>query len=163
MTITRYAHQYLLDHADEFDAVWASPPCQGNSKMMLSGRNRRPRYPDLRLYEEAIFLKYNFSGAWVMENVKPYYEPLMDAKAIGRHMFWSNFEITDMESPHFPGFMTKQNIAAKKALQDWLGIHYDKNIYYGTNHCVTQVLRNCVHPDIGLHVFNCMKSNFKFK
>jgi DNA (cytosine-5)-methyltransferase 1 len=113
------------------------------------------------LYEEAIFLKYNFKGAWVIENVEPYYDPLIQPVQIGRHMFWSNFPIKEMKDiPHFQGFMTKQNVAAKKALQDWLGIHYDKNIYYGTNHCVTQVLRNCVHPDLGLHVFRCMKDNF---
>ena len=46
------AHQYLLDHYSEFDGTWASPPCQGNTRMIRSGRNRKPRYPDLGLYEE---------------------------------------------------------------------------------------------------------------
>lgn len=149
------AHQYLLEHFNEFDFVWSSPPCQGNSKMIRSGRNRKPRYPDLKLYEEVIFLKYNFSGKWVVENVVPYYEPLMIGKKIGRHLFWSNFMISDFNAPKFPNFINRQNLEVKKELQDWLGIHYEENIYYGKNHCPTQILRNCVHPDLGQHVFNC--------
>lgn len=149
------AHQYLLDHYQEYDGVWSSPPCQGNSKMIRSGRNRKPRYPDLRLYEEVLFLRHNFKGTWVVENVIPYYEPLIPAKKLGRHLFWSNFIITDFNPPKFQGMMDRQNLVAKKQLQNWLGIHYEENIYYGKNHCPTQILRNCVHPNLGLHVFNC--------
>ncbi len=149
------AHQYLLDHFSEFDAVWSSPPCQGNSKMIISGRNRRPRYPDLRLYEEKIFLDRNFKGQYVIENVVPYYEPLLPATKLGRHLFWSNFEITPYDPPKFHNMMNKQNASNKKQLMDWLGIHYEENLYYEGNHCLTQVLRNCVHPDLGLHVYNC--------
>ena len=156
------AHQYLLDHSSEFDFYWGSPPCQGNSKMIRSGRNRKPRYPDLRLYEEIIFLKHNFKGKWVIENVIPYYDPLIKPTAIlGRHTFWANFEITDFDPPHFKNFINKQNLTAKKQLQEWLGIYYDENIYYGNNHCPTQILRNCVHPDLGLHVFNCFIASIK--
>ena len=35
---------------------------------------------------------------------------------------------------------------------DWLGIHYEENIYYGNNHCPAQILRNCVHPKVGNHI-----------
>lgn len=152
------AHQYLLDHYHEFDFVWDSTPCQGNTRMIRSGRNRKPRYPDLRLYEEVIFLKHNFTGRWVVENVIPYYEPLITPTVkLGRHLFWSNFNIPAMEVPKFPGFISRQNLQAKKELQNWLGIHYEENIYYGNNHCPTQVLRNCVHPEVGLHILNCAR------
>ena len=43
----------------------------------------------------------------------------------------------------------------KKQLQDWLGIHYEENIYYGDNHCPAQILRNCVEPEVGKHVLDC--------
>lgn len=150
------AHQYLLDHFQEFDAFWGSPPCQSHSRMIRSGRNRVPRYPDMRLYEEILFLKHNFKGIWVVENVIPYYEPLIKAKKLGRHLFWSNFDISDdVVVPEFKNMINRQNLTAKKQLQDWLGIYYEKNIYYGDNHCSTQILRNCVHPVLGEHVLNC--------
>ena len=148
------AHQYLLDHYSEFDFIWSSPPCQSHSRMIRSGRNRKPRYPDLKLYEQILFLQHNFTGKWVVENVKPYYKELIPYQAIGRHCFWANFDITPMKEPKFKDFINRQNLTAKQELMDWLGIHYEKNIYYEGNHCPTQILRNCVHPDVGISVFN---------
>lgn len=151
------AHQYLLDHYHEFDFIWASPPCQSHSRMIRSGRNRKARYPDMKLYEEILFLQHNFKGKWVVENVVPYYEPLIPATKLGRHLFWSNFEI-DFEgfvAPEFKNFINRQNLNAKEELMEWLGLRYDGNVYYEGNHCPTQILRNCVHPDVGLHVLNC--------
>ena len=148
------AHQYLLDHYTEFDFIWSSPPCQSHSKMIRSGRNRKPRYPDMKLYEQILFLQHNFGGQWVVENVKPYYKALIEYQNIGRHVFWSNFDIPFMEEPKFKNFINRQNLSAKKDLMDWLGIHYEENIYYEKNHCPTQILRNCVHPSVGDHVFN---------
>jgi len=149
------AHEYLLKNYSHFDFVWSSPPCQRNTKMIRSGRNRTASYPDLRLYEEILFLTHNFKGLWVVENVEPYYKPLIAPKIkIGRHLFWSNFDIEPFTAPKIENFINAQNKRAKEALQDWLGIHYAENIYYEKNHCLTQVLRNCVHPDVGEHVFN---------
>src|SRR5262245_42298141 len=73
------AHQYLLDHLPGFDFVWSSPPCQSHTRFIRSGRNRKLRYPDLRLYEEIMLLRDNFKGKWVVENVIPYYKPLIEA------------------------------------------------------------------------------------
>ena len=85
------AHQYLLEHANEYDFVWTSPPCQSHSRMIRSGRNRKPRFVDMKLYEEILFLTYDYKGLWVAENVIPFYPPMMAAKKLGRHLFWSNF------------------------------------------------------------------------
>jgi DNA (cytosine-5)-methyltransferase 1 len=149
------AHEYLLEHSHEFDFIWSSPPCQSHSRMIMGGRNRNPRFPDLKLYEEILYLKHQFEGVWVVENVVPYYEPLIPAKKIGRHLFWSNFRIGNFDTPKFENMMNRQNLESKKQMQEWLGIHYDENIYYKDNHCPTQILRNCVHPDLGLYIFNC--------
>ncbi len=149
------AHQYLLDHYQEFDLIWSSPPCQSHSKMIRSGRNRRPRYPDLKLYEEILFLKHNFDGLYIVENVIPYYEPLIHALKLGRHMFWSNFDISNHSPPAFKNFINEQNLKSKEKLMEWLGIRYEKNIYYENNHCPTQILRNCVHPLTGKHILEC--------
>lgn len=152
------AHQYLLDHYTEFDAVWSSPPCQSHTRMMKATRHKRKQYPDMTLYQEIIFLTHFFKGKWVVENVKPYYEPLIKpTKIIGRHYFWSNFPISDFEDKKIPGFIEMGTVAETQRLKDWLGIQYVGNIYYGGNHCPGQVLRNCVHPDLGLHIFEELK------
>ena len=151
------AHQYLIDHADEFDFVWSSPPCQTHSRMMKATRHKQKRYTDMSLYQEIIYLQHFFKGDWVVENVKPFYEPLIKPTAtIGRHYFWSNFRISKYEAPVQPkGFITAGTVAATEILKKWLDINYEGNIYYKGNHCPGQVLRNCVHPLTGKHVMNC--------
>jgi DNA (cytosine-5)-methyltransferase 1 len=73
---------------------------------------------------------------------------------IGRHLVWSNFYIPKIGANEIGDLFGKNNLDDKANLMDWLGIHFDENIYYEKNHCPTQVLRNCVHPDLGLHIFN---------
>ena len=148
------AHEYLLLNFHKFDFIWSSPPCQSHSKMIRSGRNRKPRYPDLRLYEEILLLKTDFKGKWVVENVVPYYSPLVAPSAkVGRHLFWCNFDFGLIQDPVPPeNFINTTNLKGKAILQEWLGIHYERNLYYGNNHCPAQVLRNCVHPDIGKQI-----------
>lgn len=143
------AHQYLLDHASEFDFIWSSPPCQTHSKMAKATRHKLRRYPDMSLYQEIIFLEHFFKGKWVVENVVSFYEPLIPAKRLGRHLYWSNFDVGDYQEPVPSDFINLANLAGKQKLMDWLGIHYEENIYYGRNHCPAQILRNCVHPNEG--------------
>lgn len=151
------AHQYLLDHHQEFDFIWSSPPCQRHSKMNKFTRHNTIRYVDGKLFEEIIFLKHYFGNSktkgWVTENVVPYYEILMNPKKMGRHLFWSNFPISDIDVKSPAGFITPTK-ATKQNMMNWLDIHYDENIYYGTNHCNVQILRNCVHPLVGESIFN---------
>jgi len=150
------AHQYLIENSDEFDGVWSSPPCQSHSRMVKATRHKIRKYPEMNLYQEIIFLQHFFKGKWVVENVKPYYEPLIEPTAkLGRHYFWSNFEISDFNIPSPKGFITSgSSKESVQGMKDWLGIQYEGNIYYEGNHCPAQVLRNCVHPEMGLHVFN---------
>lgn len=155
------AHQYLLEHYQEFDFIWSSRPCQTHTRMVKFTRHKNKKYPDFGLYEEIVFLQNFFKGKWVIENVKPYYEPLIaPSKVIGRHLFWSNFLIPDCQIPTPPDFINLCNIAGKKALMDWLGIYYEENIYYEGNHCPAQVLRNCVHPDIGTAIFKSVSETY---
>jgi DNA (cytosine-5)-methyltransferase 1 len=107
----------------------------------------------MRLYEEIIFLQSYAKCPWVVENVVPYYEPLIAGKRVGRHMFWSNFPIEAEEIPQPANFVNLCNLAGKKAMMEWLGVYYEENIYYGDNHCPAQILRNCVHPKLGLQIF----------
>lgn len=152
--------EYLLEHFEEFDFIWSSRPCQSHTRMIRSGKNRKPRMPDMSLYEFILFLKYNFKGLWVVENVVPYYEPLMNPKKIGRHLFWANFEIGDFDQENIPNFIMKCNTEGSEQLKEWLGLNYEGNIYYDGNHDPAQVLRNCVHPDLGLYILKsaCLSS-----
>ena len=152
------AHEYLLTNASRFDFVWTSPPCQTHSKMMKATRHKNNRYSDMSLYQEILFLKHFFKGKWVVENVKPYYEPLIKpTRVLGRHLFWSNFYIPDFKINQPKSFITKDDKDGVDELKKWLGINYEGNIYYKNNHSPGQVLRNCVHPSLGLHVFNASK------
>jgi DNA (cytosine-5)-methyltransferase 1 len=143
------AHQYLLDHSEEFDFIWSSPPCPTHSQMMKATRHKLRKYPDMSLYQEVIFLQHFFKGKWVVENVVPYYQPLIPAQRIGRHLYWANFNVGNYEEPKPKDFINLANLAGKQKLMDWLGIHFEENIYIGNNHCPAQVLRNCVHPNEG--------------
>jgi len=150
------AHQFLLDHYDEFDFTWSSPPCQSHGAMVKATRHDIRVYPEMALYQEIIFLQHFFKGKWVVENVKPYYDPLIKpTKILGRHYFWSNFEISDFEIKNHKNFINADSPAEIQSMKDWLGIQYRGNLYYGKNHSPGQVLRNCVHPETGLHVLNC--------
>tara|TARA_R110002020_G_scaffold131834_2_gene294592 strand:- start:115 stop:768 length:654 start_codon:yes stop_codon:yes gene_type:complete len=92
------AHQYLLDHYKEFDFIWTSPPCPTHSRAAFGSRksdksNHKPVYPDMKLYQEVLFLEHYFKGKYCVENVIPYYEPLIAAKKRGRHLYWTNFNV----------------------------------------------------------------------
>ena len=83
------AHQYLLNNYENFDFIWTSPPCQTHSRARMWGfKNNRKvekEYPDMKLYQEILFLKHYFTGKWVVENVNPFYEPLIPpTKEMGR-------------------------------------------------------------------------------
>ena len=155
------AHEFLLKNSDKFDFIWSSPPCQSHSKMNRGTRHRIRKFPNMDLYEEIIFLKHFFKGLWVVENVEPYYKPLIEPQVSDRHRFWCNFPISNItiQRPKFKG--RKNSIgsswlhAKKSDVEKWLGIYLSKNLYIGKNHCEVQVLRNCVHPKLGLHIFKC--------
>ncbi len=146
------AHHYLLNHCEKYDFIWSSPPCQSHSKMTFSVRGRYgiKKYPDMALYQEILYLKHFFKGHWVVENVRPYYAPLIPPTAVlGRHCFWADFEIKECKTPSLPNFIeTRQGI-----VQEWLGIHFDKSKHPTGSFRLDQAFRNCVHPEIGLAIF----------
>ena len=149
------AHEYLRENIDSFDFIWSSPPCQSHSKMVKATRHKIRKYPDMKLYEEIIYLMHFSKSKWIVENVAPYYEPLIEpTKKIGRHYFWSNFDFPEIEFPSFNRFVYTSTKAKKQELCEWYDLQYDGTLYYNGNHDPLQVLRNSVHPKVGLHVLD---------
>ena len=90
------AHEYLLKNFKDFDFIWSSPPCPSHSRVRFSQKSRESFkfvYPDMKLYEEVLFLENYFDGKYCVENVIPFYEPLIQAQKRGRHLYWTNFTL----------------------------------------------------------------------
>jgi len=87
------AHEYLEKNFEKFDFIWSSPPCPTHSRMRKNFGNNKPIYPDMALWQEVLFLQGYFKGKWVVENVKTWYDPLIESQEKGRHYYWSNFDI----------------------------------------------------------------------
>lgn len=150
--IVKDAHQYLLDHVlDGWDFIWASPPCPSHSKINTDGQ-KKPRYPSMSLYEEIIMLGNWFKGKWVVENVIPYYDPLIiPSIQIGRHFFWCNFNVKKIQTK-------KEKPIAYQDSNERFGFNLKKgNLGFEKR----KSLRNLVDPKIGLHFLNEAMGNEK--
>ena len=143
------AHQYLLDHFKEFDFIWSSPPCPTHSRVRMSQKNRETfenKYPDMKLYEEILLLQYQFNGKYVVENVIPYYEPLIQAHKRGRHLYWTNFLLpNDLNERKLDGTLTNMvdEINTLSKFHD-----YDFRKYKGEQ-STTKMARNLVDYEAG--------------
>ena len=141
------AHQFLLDHYQEFDFIWSSPPCQSHSSFRhnigVRFRGVKPKYPDMTLYEEIVFLEFYAKGLWVVENVNPFYGAMRNPKKIDRHLYWSNFDIPDREVK-----VEKLREAQIPQLQELHGVDLSK--YKLANK--RQILRNCVYHETGKYI-----------
>ena len=147
--ITGDAHEYLRQHFREYDFIWASPPCQTYSRLQLASipQNRGVNYPDMTLYQEIIWLQHFFKDKWVIENVTPYYTPLIQPTfKIGRHLFWSSDFI--LTSQFISNFNQMKNDS--KMMSEQYG--FDLTKYQGKTE-IRKVLRNCVVPEIGKYIF----------
>lgn len=142
------AHQYLLEHYKEFDFIWSSPPCPSHSKIRKNTAVERGQneavFPDLKLYEEVLFLMGYFKGKWVVENVIAWYEPLIKPFAFREHYYWANFIIDGKANAN------RNHNAGNDALQKLKG--FDLSNFKIENK--TKILRNCVEPEAGLFIFN---------
>ena len=148
------AHQYLLDHYKEFDFIWSSPPCPSHSRARYWNSSNydtttQPVYPDMKLYEEILFLQHYYrSGKFVVENVIPYYEPLIPALKRGRHLYWTNFNLPNDVKDR--GFKISQE---KNELESLCKFHdYDFNKYKG-NQSIVKMARNLVDYEAGRTIF----------
>lgn len=139
------AHQYLLDHYKEFDFIWSSPPCPSHSRARFARRNTTTAiYPDLKLYEEILFLENYFEGKYCVENVIPYYDPLIPAQKRGRHLYWTNFILPNIITTRHETIGGHDNeILRMSEFHD-----YDFTKYKGTQR-VDKMARNLVDYEAG--------------
>ena len=146
------AHQFLLENYQNYDFIWSSPPCQSHSSfrhnICVRFRGTPPKYPDMSLYEEIVFLQHYAKCPWVVENVKPYYGYLIEpTQVLMRHPFWANFEIPHKDFP-------KDNIRKAQIPQLSAKYGFDLTAYKIPNK--RQVLRNCVDPEIGRYIIDLL-------
>lgn len=147
------AHQYLLEHYTEYDFIWSSPPCPTHSRMRLlcAEKTEDRYYPDMKLYEEILFLTHWFKGKWVIENVISYYNPLIKPFIIGNHYYWSNEVLTNKkEEKRMIIIMTDDELIEDKQRR----YNYDLSKYELPKKLKVKMLNNCVEPQTGLHIFN---------
>jgi len=159
---THDAHEWLLTlhKGAGFDFIWSSPPCQTHSSfrqnICVRYRGTPPVYPDMKLWQEILFLQANATCNWVVENVKPYYTPLIPPSfTIGRHYFWSNKVIdTSLFTPR------KSNIRSAQ-IKD-LQLYHDIDLSHVKISNKRQLLRNMVDYEVGKFVMDeIMKQPFK--
>lgn len=145
IVIVADAHQYLLDHYKDFDFIWTSPPCPTHSRARFARRETTAAaYPDMKLYEEILFLDKWFNGKYVVENVIPYYEPLIPAKKRGRHLYWTNFNLPNNLNERKGGIMEGKDEVSK-----WCVFHdYDFRQYKGEQR-TNKISRNLVDYEVG--------------
>jgi DNA (cytosine-5)-methyltransferase 1 len=148
------AHQYLLNHFKEFDFIWSSPPCPSHSRARYWSSSNYDTtteaiYPDMKLYQEILFLQHYYkTGQYVVENVIPYYEPLIPAKKRGRHLYWTNFNL-----PSDLGDRRVQIGAGTDELKRLCEFHkIDISTYKGEQSMI-KVARNLVDFEAGKIIF----------
>lgn len=141
------AHEYLRQHFREFDFIWASPPCPTHSVLQMAHYyDENLKYPDMTLYQEIIWLKTFFKGKWVIENVKPYYKPLIQPDfTMERHCYWSSdFILAQADDEVFSDIKDDIHAMAKA---------YGYNLADLKGLDMRKALRNAVRPQDGLYIF----------
>lgn len=146
------AHQYLLEHYKEFDFIWSSPPCPTHSRinnLFAKGNGKNPvKYPDMMLYQEIILLEHHFKGKYCVENVIGYYKPLIPPQERAAHYFWANFYIPPLNNIYRGHYAQIEELSLIKGFDISQYKNIDKR----------KTLRNCVFPELGLHIFNSMNN-----
>lgn len=146
------AHKYLKENYQEYDFIWSSPPCTTHSSIRKAGAKNgqySAKYPDMKLWQEIIFLDTYFQGDWVVENVESYYRQPVKPQSRNNHYFWSNFTIPEVDLEH-----QKHNGGNINIWQEYYG--FDLVNYTFQNVEKRKLLRNCVHPKIGEAILdNC--------
>lgn len=163
------AVEYFHEHMDEFDFIWASPPCVTHTQIMNLTANisrKSVKLPDMTLYSIIIYLQSWFKGRFCVENVVPYYEPLIKPSYIlERHTFWTNFPISRQKISYikiglhkdYDNYSTGTGKMDEKNLNLLMNnLKISKDIFDSVpKNLMVKTLRNCVNPDLAAHILDC--------
>ena len=143
------AHEYLRKHFREFDFIWASPPCPTHSVLQMTRYyDDKLKYPDMTLYQEIIWLQTFFKGKWCIENVKPYYKPLITPTfTMERHCYWASDFIMTQGDNDCSYTDIRDDV---HAMEKFYGL--DLKQFYNTTD-IRKCLRNMVKPEDGKFIF----------
>jgi len=154
MVIVGDALAYLETHFSEYDFIWSSPPCPSHGQYRhnvgVLGKGYKPIMPDMTLYAQIIFLSTYHKGRWLVENTKPYYEPLLPPSAVlQRHLVWCNFPLSNLDLP-------ASDIRTKNSLESFGDV---ARLVEGSGISnKRQALRNMVDSRIGAYVYETISS-----
>ena len=144
------AWDYAAKNYLDFDFIWASPPCQNHSRLNVANNIRNDRakiLPDFRLYELIVYLKFFCKKPFVVENVVPFYEPLVKPNVnLGRHYFWSNFYIPKQY------FEKSTKLIKDIVISDFTD--FDLSLFKNIKN-KRQVIRNQVDSSLGKYILCC--------
>jgi len=104
----------------------------------------------MKLYQEIILLQHFFKGLYCIENVIGYYLPLIKPEISGRHYFWANFKIPNL---NIKGQSIK-GVTGFNAAQRIKQAGFEENYFNGKGVDVPKVIKNMVTPEIGLSILN---------
>lgn len=148
------AHEFLLNNFKYYNFIWSSPPCPSHSRARFWNSSNyetttKPIYPDMTLYQEILFLQHYYrNGKFVVENVIPYYEPLIPASKRGRHLYWTNFNLPqNLNERKFKLTQTKNELAELEKFHN-----IDTSIYNG-NQSRLKIARNLVDYEAAKTIF----------
>ena len=97
----------------------------------------------MKLYQEILLLEHFFKGKYCVENVIPFYKPLIPAKKRDRHLYWTNFNLpNDLNGRKASNFIHSK-VSDLSQFYD-----YDFSKYKG-NQRVDKISRNLVDYEAG--------------
>ena len=153
------AHEYLLKNYKNFDFIWSSPPCPTHSRARFWGSKGNGKtdevYPDMRLYQEIIFLKHFFDGKFIVENVIPYYEPFLNPIKRNRHLYWCNFNLPNILSDR------DAEISGKDEVRKLCEFHEFDFYKYKGGQRIAKIARNLVDYKAGKTIFETTLGIYK--
>ena len=150
------AHKYLEDNFDKFDFIWTSPPCPTHSNLrkgLSIAAGAKPVFPDMKLYEEILFLQGYFKGKFVVENVRSWYDPLIKPQERGRHYYWTNFDIPESNIFGLTEVGSPEDFNYSESSEKY-GFNLDK-YKISSKYPKDKILRNMVSPNVGKYILEC--------